>query len=94
MAILDGILAAGSLTPRAQLSEPVRVRVPPPFGAKLLLVPLPGISGQLYMSFSIVALALREIPAGVLLVEHGWVESRILVSINDIPVANGAFVNL
>lgn len=94
MAILDGVLAGGSLTPWAPLQESVRVQVPPPFGAKLLLVPVPGASGEPYMTYGIVALALRQIPAGILLRQHAWVESRLLISLNDIPVAQGAFVNL
>ena len=94
MAIIGGILAAGSLTPRAQLSESVRVQVPPPFGAKLLLVPLSGASGQPYLTYGIVASALRQVPTGMLLQVHAWVETRIVILLDGIPVAQGVVQNV
>ena len=94
MAILDGILAADSRTPEARLDDSVRVRIPPPFGARLLLVPMPAVSEESYMTKNILALALRQIPEIILLRQPGWVEVRIFIEVNDILVARGGIVNL
>ena len=94
MAILDGILASSSLTPEDPLQESVRVRIPPPFGAKFLLVPTPEASEESYMTKNILALALRQIPKVLLLRQPGWVEARILIFVNNIQVAQGIFANI
>ena len=94
MAILEGILAGGSLTPRARLSDSVRAQVGSPFNSKLLLVPLSGASGLPCMTYGTLASALRQVPAGVLQQQQAWVESSIKISLNGIWVAQGVISNL
>ena len=61
--VIDGILAVASRTTRAHVPEPVQVRPPAPYGATLRVVPRPATAGQPYLTFGIVALVLRQIPA-------------------------------
>lgn len=91
MAILEGILAGGSETPRARLRDSVRAEVGPPFNSRLVLAPLPGTS---YMTYGILARALRQIPSGMLQRQYPWVESNIKVMLNGVSVGQGAVLNL
>ena len=94
MAILEGILAGGSLTPRARLPEPAQAEVGAPFNSRLVMAPLPGTYGMPYMTYGTLALALRQIPAAMLQQQYPWVECNIKVMIDNISVGQGAVLNL
>lgn len=90
MAILDGILAVASHLTRAPLVVPVQIQTPAPYGANLRVVPERTILGPPHLTFGFVALALRQIPAGLLLRVHQWVEINFEVLISDVLVGRGA----
>lgn len=94
MALLDGILAVASRLPRAPVPEPVQVQTPAPYGASLQVVAEQVTRGQPHVTFGIMALALRQIPQGLLLRVHQWMEIVFEILISDILVARGALLRV
>ena len=90
MAILDGILAVASRATLVTVSEPVQVQPPAPYGAKLWVVPERATPGQPSLTFGILALALRQMPAFLLLRVHQWVEVDFEILFDEIMMARGA----
>ena len=94
MAILDGILAVASRPTMIAVPEPVQVQPPAPYGAKLRVVPERATYGQPYLIFGSLSLALRQIPAGLLLRVPRWVEVEFGILIGDVSVARGALTGI
>lgn len=90
MALLDGILAVASRTTRAHVPDRIRVQTPAPYGARLLVVPERAVAGRPYLTFGMVALAIRQIPGNLLLGVGRWVEVRFQIEVDDVVVARGA----
>ena len=90
MAILDGILAVASRATISTIPEPVQVQPPAPYGAKLRVVPERATPGQPSLTFGMVALALRQIPACLLLRVHQWVEVDFEILFDEVLKARGA----
>ena len=89
MALLDGILAAASYPSSAQVPDPVQVQPPPPYGAKLQVLPTQRPSGEPRLTFGIVALALRQIPVTLLLAARRWVAVDFRIMVDGSLVATG-----
>ena len=94
MAVLDGILAVASRPTIFPIPEPVQVQPPAPFGAILRVVPTWATYGQHSLTFGLVSLALRQIPAGMLLRVPQYVEVEFEILIGDIVVARGALTGV
>ena len=67
----------------------VQVQPPAPYGAKLVILPERAVSGRPCLTFGIIAIAIRQIPATLLLQAHAWVEVRFRIEVNDFLVARG-----
>lgn len=90
MTLLDGILAVASRTTRAQVPDPVEAQPAYPYEAKLQVLPSQTMYGQPYLTFGIVSLALRQIPAALLLRTGRWVEVSFRIMLNGVLVAQGS----
>ncbi len=89
MALLEGILTVASRTSRAPVPMIVQVQPPAPYGAKLIILPERMVSGRPYLTFGMIAIAIRQIPATLLLGAHAWLEVRFRIEVDDVLVARG-----
>ena len=89
IALLEGILTVASRTSRAPVPMIVQVQPPAPYGAKLIILPERMVSGRPHLTFGMIAFAIRQIPATLLLGAHAWLEVRFRIEVDDVLVARG-----
>ena len=94
LAVLDGILAVASHTTRTAVEDLVQVDPEAPYGAMLKVLPEPAGYGGPYLTYGITALAIRQIPAALLMRVRQWVEIDFYILIDDVLVAKGAISNV
>ena len=89
MALMEGILAVASQLPRARVLDPVHAEPAFPYDATLEVLPVLTRHGEEYLTFGIVALAIRQIPAALLLQKGEWVEVEFRILVEGTLVARG-----
>lgn len=87
--LMEGILAVASQLPRARVLDPVHAEPAFPYDATLEVLPVLTMHGEEYLTFGIVALAIRQIPAALLLQKGEWVEVEFRVLVEGTLVARG-----
>lgn len=94
LAVIDGILAVAPHTTRDAVEDLVQVDPEAPYGAMLKVLPEQAGSGRPYLTYGLTSIAIRQIPAAMLMRLRQWAEIDFSILIDGVLVAKGSLANV